>query len=109
MTNTTKENVRAIAAHLEDMSNDALDLIIDDAIMEVAALGVPPQYHERLQRWLAAHLGTLNVRRGASKSAGDVSVSYTASAVGIGLQSTEYGQEYQRLLHKLHGGYLRVM
>jgi len=109
MTNTTKDKVRAIASHLDTMSDDALDVIIDDAIMEVAALGVSPTYHERLQRWLTAHLATLNVRRGTSKSAGDVSVSYTAVAAGPGLMATEYGQEYQRLLNKLYGGYLRVM
>jgi len=108
MSNTTPERVKAIAAHLKSMPDETIQIYIDDAVVEVSELNVPGKYHERLQRYLAAHLASLNVRRATSKTVSDMSISYS-STTGAGLDTTEYGQEYKRLLRKLRGGFLRVM
>lgn len=108
MSNTTPERVKAIATHLKSMPDETVQIYIDDAVVEVSELNVPGKHHERLQRYLAAHLASLNVRRATSKTVSDMSISYS-NTTGAGLDATEYGQEYKRLLRKLRGGFLRVM
>jgi len=105
---TTVDRVIAIAEHLSTMSADSLQIFIDDAIQEVNDSGMLEQYKERAQRYLAAHLASMNKRRASSQSVSDVSVSYD-STVGLELDGTSYGQEYARLLRKVRKGYLRVM
>lgn len=107
-TNTTPARVRGIARHLASMSDDALALHIADAVAEVGRFNVRGQYRERLQRYLAAHLATIDRRRPDSQAVSDLRTSYRA-AQGDGLAGTEYGQEYQRLLRQATGAYLRVM
>lgn len=108
MIETTPKRIRAIAKHLHGMDDDSLQIYIDDAKMEVASLNVPGRYHERLQRYLAAHLASLNIQRASSKTVSDLSISYN-NTTGLGLDATEYGQEYKRLLRKIQGGFLRLM
>jgi len=106
---TTKKKVRAIASHLEDMDDDNLDVFIEDAALEVNRIRVPQDYREKLERWLAAHLATLDKERPTSYSAGDHSLSYDRQAQ-MSIYSTPYGQEYMRILRSIRGDTtLRVM
>ncbi|KAB8139270.1 DUF4054 domain-containing protein [Gracilibacillus oryzae] len=99
---TDKVRVRAIAHHLKRMADEDLDVVIEDAEAEVAKLSVKSEDRERLVRYLAAHMATLNYRRATSQSLTDMSESYNAPQ-GDGLSSTEYGQEYMRLEKKALG------
>jgi len=108
VTNTTVQRVRAIAEHLKNMDMDSLQIFIDDAILEVDDCDIPDKYKERAQRLLTAHMATLNKRRGTSKSASDLSITY-GGQFGMGLYATSYGQEFDRLLKKIRGVHLRVM
>lgn len=107
---TTVERVRAIAKHLKYIDSENLQIFIDDAIQEVSDANVPANHKERLQRYLAAHLATLDIRRPTQYSAADLSINYPAmSALAKDLERTQYGQEYKRLLNRIRGGFLRVM
>lgn len=102
---TTPERVRAIASHLGALSDPQLQLFIDDAMIEIASFPAEKiaGYEERLPRYLAAHLASMNVRRSISQQVGDMKVTYDSGtgAKGEGLASTPYGQEYLRLLDLL--------
>lgn len=102
---TTPEKVKAIAKHLAGMSNEDVQMYIDDAAIELPDYNIKkPQYEERLIRYFAAHLATLNVRRKTSEKVSDMSKTYEAqSAKEKGLCSTEYGQEFERLLKRAQG------
>ncbi|MBW2672316.1 MAG: DUF4054 domain-containing protein [Deltaproteobacteria bacterium] len=106
MTYTTIERVRAICPHLEQMPDSTLQMFIDDASIEVekiksrATVTVTDQDAERLERWLAAHLATLQERRPVSQSVSGISVSFPNTG-GSGLAATEYGQEYLRLRNSI--------
>lgn len=107
--NTTTTRVRAIARHLANMPPEILAIYIEDAVDEVSKYRITSAVtQERLQRYYAAHLATLDRRRASSQKASDLQLTYQA-AQGEGLRSTEYGQEYQRLLKQTLGGYLKVM
>lgn len=104
---TTVSRVRGIARHLAKLSDEDIQMYINDASLEVPP-SIGNTYKERMVRYLAAHLATLNVRRATSQSVSDISHSFNA-ATGHGLLSTEYGQEYLRLQRKATGAGLRVM
>lgn len=99
---TTPGRVRSIAKHLSTLSDDDLQILIDDAFQEVNALGVKVEYEEKLSRYLAAHYGSLNVRQTQSETVGPIKRSYTSGNIDDrkGLDSTPYGQEYARLVKK---------
>lgn len=103
MASTTPERVRAIAKHLSPLTDDQLQIIIDDAYQEVKSLGVKEEYEERLSRYLAAHLGSLNIRQTQSESVGPMRKSYSTQSIdnNTGLNVTPYGQEYERLKNRL--------
>lgn len=101
---TTPEKVKFIAKHLSSLTDEQVLLLIDDASLEVSELKVDEKYKEKLTRYLAAHYGSLNVRQTQSETVGPIKRSYTSGNIDDrkGLDSTPYGQEYQRLL-KLYG------
>ncbi|MGG1291377.1 DUF4054 domain-containing protein [Bacillus smithii] len=103
MVATSPERVRAIAKHLSSLTDDQLQIIIDDAYQEVKSLGVKEEYEERLTRYLAAHLGSLNIRQTQSESIGTMRKSYSTQSIdnNTGLNVTPYGQEYERLKNRL--------
>ena len=103
MTDTIPARVRAIASNLVGKTDDELQIFVDDAIMEVAEVkSLPTSMRERAQRYLAAHLATLDTRRESSRSLGQFSVSYESDKSGGGsmLYATPYGQEYLRIIRK---------
>lgn len=107
MADTTVGRVRAIAGHLRKLPDSTIELYIEDAKEEVAKLGVSSDREERMQRYLAAHFGTLQNPRPTDQRVKDLSLSYNRAS-GDGLDATEYGQEYKRLLGQT-SGILRVM
>ncbi|WP_100523416.1 DUF4054 domain-containing protein [Mycobacteroides abscessus] len=100
MAKTTPARVRAIAKHLVTLSDEELDVVIDDALMEVQDHKVKEAHEERLTRYLAAHLASLNIRQATLEKVADLQKGYNSNdlAVGKGLELTPYGQEYKRLL-----------
>lgn len=102
MASTTPDRVRSIAKHLSSLTDDQLQIIIDDAYQEVKSLGIQEEYEERLTRYLSAHLASLNVRQTQSESVGPMRKDYTTQSISAntGLSSTPYGQEYSRLVKK---------
>lgn len=98
MADTTVENVLAIAGHLEGLDNSTIQLFIDDAIDELSDTELAD--NERAQRYLAAHYGTLRVRRAESEDiSGAVKVTYNTPD-GEGLKSTVYGEEVERIMKR---------
>lgn len=101
--------VRSIAKHLKQMSDDDLQIFIDDAYQEVVdTTGAEPKYYERLSRWLAAHYASLNERQANVERVGPITREYNLSRSGgetgaNGIQSTPYGLEYLRLMRRLTG------
>lgn len=107
---TTPEKVRAVARHLKPVSDADLQLVIDDAYQDVLDLykAKNEAYHERLTRYLAAHLASLNVRRATSQKVADMQVTYASQNRSVvsrerDLEATEYGQEFLRLLRLCQG------
>ena len=73
--------------------------VSDEAWGELADVGAA---------YLAAHLATVGKRKGsaggvASESVGSVSRSYATKSTAVGLSSTAYGEEYERLVGLLPG------
>jgi len=101
MATTTKEKVLAIAPHLEDMSDTGLDMIIEDAAGELA--GTELEGNERAERYLAAHFGTLSIRRAKSEKVENVSVTYEQGSKADGYEGTAYGQEFLRIAQSESG------
>lgn len=101
---TTIEKVKAIAKHLSSLTDEQVLLLIEDASLEVSEIKVKDTYKEKLTRYLAAHYGSLNIRQTQSETVGPIRRSYTSANIDDkkGLDSTPYGQEYQRLI-KLYG------
>ncbi|MGE7621698.1 DUF4054 domain-containing protein [Viridibacillus sp. NPDC096237] len=97
---TTPEKVKSIAKHLSSLSDEQVLLLIDDATLEVSELPVKELYKEKLARYLTAHYGSLNVRQAQSETVGPIKRTFTSSSIDTskGLDSTAFGQEYQRLV-----------
>ena len=100
MPETTADRVKKIASHLGDAEEDVLEMHIEDAGEELA--GTALEGNERAERYLAAHFATLNQRRAARKTVGDVTLQYDEQT-GTGLEATEYGQEVQRMFKNKQG------
>ncbi len=104
---TTWEDVVLMASELSALSYERGEQILED----VAEQMNEDVWGTRVNlgaRYLAAHLGTLDLRRGTggpvtSETVGPVSRTYSASiADGAGrLGSTTYGLEYERLMMTL--------
>lgn len=102
MATTTAARIKSIAKHLKELPDSDIEVFIDDAYMEVSDLNVKEEYEERLTRYLAAHLASLNVRQAMAEKVADMSRSYAPHELiaGKGLELTAYGQEYKRLVKK---------
>lgn len=103
MADTTIDKVRAIADHLDTLDDEQIQIYIDDAKLELSEYGYDSKYEEKLQRYFAAHLATLQVRRPQKESISDMSVTYgsTRSAdESTNFEMTKYGKELKRLLSK---------
>jgi hypothetical protein len=109
MADTSPYNVKAIAKHLASVEDMVIQMYIDDAVLEVADQKPPAKYEEKMQRYLAAHFATLDKRRPESQRVDGLQTNYKAgSPEDRGLNATEYGQEYQRLLKQSKGTSFKV-
>src|SRR6056297_1474387 len=50
-----------------------------------------------IERWLSAHLVAVSDKRAMSETMGDASIKFDISKKGLGLDSTEYGQQVKLL------------
>ncbi|MFC2948538.1 DUF4054 domain-containing protein [Virgibacillus sediminis] len=96
---TTAARVKSIASHLKAVSNEDMDVYIEDASQEVSSSPIKEEYRERATRYLAAHMASLNVRQAQNQKVGEISQTFTTTG-GAGIDSTPYGQEYDRILKK---------
>lgn len=103
---STPERIRSIAKHLKKVQDEVLQIYIDDAKLEIQSKKVSKRYHEKLQRYLAAHLATLDYRRPSTQKIGDLQTSYSSNNQDQqqdSLESTEYGREYDRIMNIAQG------
>lgn len=101
---TTLEKVRLLDDEFASISDERLTMFIEDASMEVSSLHVPVMHHERLARYLAAHLASLDKAKEQAVIREKVDVierQYSDPSKYVGISATKYGQEYQRLLQEL--------
>jgi len=98
---TTPAKMKAMVAHLTQVPDQTLELFIEDAVSEVAGLPkVPADRVEKLTRYLAVHLATLSNKNVIKEKLDGLEKQYSDNKAE-GLQSTPYGQEYQRMVDAL--------
>ncbi|WP_419882785.1 DUF4054 domain-containing protein [Peribacillus sp. B-H-3] len=95
---TTPGRVRSMSKEMASLSDDQLNMYIEDASLEVFFLNVKEEQKERLTRYLAAHLAFVNIKRVKSEKVGELARTYADSSSESGLNSTPFGQEYQRII-----------
>ncbi|WP_431810810.1 DUF4054 domain-containing protein [Lysinibacillus capsici] len=101
---TSIERIRMLSDEFTSISDERLTMCIEDASLEVSSLPVPELYHERLARYLAAHLAVLSIVKDQSVIREKVDVierQYSDPNKNMGLLASKYGQEYQRILEDL--------
>ncbi len=101
---TSIERIRMLSDEFTSISDERLTMCIEDASLEVSSLSVPEAYHERLTRYLAAHLAILSITKDQAVIREKVDVierQYSDPSKNIGLIATKFGQEYQRILDEL--------
>lgn len=101
---TSLERVRLLSDDFAAISDERLTMYIEDASLEVSSLNLPEQYQERLTRYLAAHLIALSIQKDQVVVREKVDVierQYSDPNKNLGILSTKFGQEYQRMLDEL--------
>src|SRR5579875_946622 len=104
MAKPTVSAVRLMSDEFANMSDEKIQLFIDDAYLEVTTeYSVQEQHHERLARYLAAHLAYLDIKEVSKEAVGSLSREYQKRAGNdnTGILSTPFGQEYKRILDRL--------
>lgn len=97
MEKPTVAHVKLTASELSKMSDDAINLFIDDAWLEVNKK-FPDEYKEKACRYLACHLAVLNNQNTRSEQIGSLKKEYSGfHTTFTDLKRTVYGQEYIRL------------
>lgn len=101
---TTLERVRLLGDEFASIPDERLTMFIEDASLEVSSLNLPVLHHEKLARYLAAHLASLDKSKEQAVIREKVDVierQYSDPNKYIGITATKYGQEYQRLVEEL--------
>ncbi|MEG0470776.1 MAG: DUF4054 domain-containing protein [Solibacillus sp.] len=101
---TTIERLRLLSDDFANVSDDRITMYIEDASFEVSSLNLPEKYHERLTRYLSAHLVALSIKKDQAVIREKVDVierQYSNPNNNFGLLATKFGQEYQRMLDEL--------
>lgn len=98
MAKTTILKVKLTAPSLATSSDEAIELYIDDAYLTVKSSKFPEMYEEVANRYLAAHLASVNVKNVIAEQVGTLKREYSDKNIeDKDLNSTSYGQEYLRL------------
>ncbi|WP_332649675.1 DUF4054 domain-containing protein [Lysinibacillus sp. 54212] len=100
---TTIERVRMLSDDFTSITDERLTMYIEDASLEVSSSNVPENYHEKLTRYLAAHLTTLSISEDQAVIREKVDVierQYSDPSKNLGINATKFGQEYTRLLEE---------
>ncbi len=113
MADTTQANVLAIAPALDDVSQDAWDIVLTDVadMISEAAWGAK---QEIAQRYLAAHKLTMIAVSDSgpavtAEKTGDVSTSYAVGGGGDDdLAETKHGREFKRIQRGAIAGFMVV-
>jgi hypothetical protein len=101
---TTLERVRLNAAHLRQVPDDTLNLCIEDAYTVYIAPYTAHFYVtslEVVERYLAIHFATLNIRRPDNENLTGVGSKSVNVPKGEDLEQTEYGQTAKKLAKQL--------
>ena len=98
MAKTSVQNVRLIVASAASLSDESLNLHIDDAYLTVQANKFPEMYEEVANRYLTAHLLSVNIKNVIAEQVGSLKREYSDKNLDDkDLNSTHYGQEFLRL------------
>ncbi|CAM4012508.1 DUF4054 domain-containing protein [Mesobacillus zeae] len=101
---TTLDRVRSMSKEFASLTDVQLNMLIEDATLEVSSLTIPDDQRERLTRYLAAHLASMDVRKVVKEKVDVIERTYSDSGSGgTALESTSFGLEYQRILNSLSG------
>lgn len=104
MSQTTVSKVRSIASHLSKLSDQSIELHIEDAVIELEDWEYDDKYQEKMERYLAAHFATLDHPKPTSEEVKGLGSKDYADKTGTeGLESTEYGKELLRIMKKSQG------
>ncbi|TDX48279.1 DUF4054 domain-containing protein [Orenia marismortui] len=100
---TTVAKVRGIASNLSSLEDSTIEMYIDDAVLELEDFRYDEKYQEKLERYMAAHLGTLDKPKPTDKMLGPMRNMYPNRTGQEELKLTEYGKEVLRILRKCNG------
>ncbi|MBC1722254.1 DUF4054 domain-containing protein [Listeria seeligeri] len=105
MAKTTISKLKVTAKSIANLSDEALTIFVDDAYIQVQSAGFPEKYEDIANRYLAAHLASLDDKYVKVEAVGSLKREYSGKNESfINLKSTSYGQEYLRLLTEYAGG-----
>lgn len=97
---TTPDKMRLTANELANASDEALNLFISDAQLDVDSVGFKEAFREKATRYLACHLAVLNNQNTKMEQVGSLKKEYSGfHSTYTDLKRTVYGQEYLRLLN----------
>jgi len=103
MSDTTVSRVRDIASHLNELSDSQIEIYIADAELELPDSVIGTEFEEKAQRYLTAHLATIDVRRPKRENKLNLTVSYDSEESNEDvLNTTKYGKEYKRVVQKVN-------
>ncbi|MBC1307898.1 DUF4054 domain-containing protein [Listeria booriae] len=101
MAKTTVLKFKSTFPELASTADEVVGVNIDDAYLDVKESGFPEEQEDRANRYLAAHLLTMNNKHIKSEAVGSLKREYGGRNVSLqALKSTSYGQEYLRLVQE---------
>lgn len=104
MPQTTVSKVRSIASHLSKLSDQSIELYIEDAVIELEDWEYDDKYNEKMERYMAAHFATLDHPKPTTEQLTGTGMKNYPNRTGKeGLQVTEYGKELLRIMKKSQG------
>lgn len=102
---TTVDKVKLTAKELASLSNEAIQLFIDDSWVEITKRGFPEDIQEKACRYLACHYGVMNNQNIKAEQVGPLKREYSGyHSTFKDLNRSTYGQEYARLLKEYGNG-----
>ncbi len=108
MSKATQTQIRSWLPETADLDNDTLQSYMDDAESRAVALGISITHtrFDELQRLMTAHLlsiAGITARETASESVADVSITYKDNPASLGIFSTTWEKEFNKVLTSING------